>query len=91
MIIFELNSFERLLFCVKNVTFAVQTHSLLGFTLFFIGLLGIVYNYKIFFSPSIAVLESAIRLNILPMLSRFVRFTECINSTQIKAEMTQNF
>jgi hypothetical protein len=90
MIIFELNSFEKLLFCVKNVIFAVQTHSSLGFTLFFIGLLGIAYNYKNFFSPSIAVLESAIRLNILPILSRFAHFIECINSTEIKAEMTQN-
>jgi len=48
MIFVELNSYEKLLFCVKSITSAAPTHFSFGFALFFIGLLGIAFNYKNF-------------------------------------------
>jgi len=48
MILVELNSYDKLLFCVQDINFAVPTHYSFGFALFFIGLLGIAFNYKNF-------------------------------------------
>ncbi len=48
MLFIELNSFEKLFFYVDNVSINVVTHFSFGFILFFIGLLGIVFNYKNF-------------------------------------------
>jgi NADH-quinone oxidoreductase subunit K len=68
---FELNSFEKMLFCVKNVTFAAPTHYSFGFALFFIGLLGIVYNYKNFLITMMAAELMYLGITVLFVLTGY--------------------
>jgi NADH-quinone oxidoreductase subunit K len=48
MFFIELNSYEKLSFYIDNTNIAAVTHFSFGFLLFFIGLLGIAFNYKNF-------------------------------------------
>jgi NADH:ubiquinone oxidoreductase subunit K len=71
MIILKLNSFEKMLFVVKNVTFAMPIHYSFGFALFFIGLLGIVYNYKNFLTTMIAAELMYLGITVLFVLTGY--------------------
>jgi len=44
----NLNSYEKLYFFVDQTSIEIATYYSFGFSIFFIGLLGIVFNYKNF-------------------------------------------